>query len=63
MAVWFSANHRTEFSDSSRLGFECQYPGWFWFRDGCKMHVEFFCELFFGTFFGLSLRSASWLNL
>ena len=27
------------------------------------MHTGFCCELFFGTVFGLILRTASWLNL
>ena len=64
MAVWFSPNHGTEFSDIwivlrivqnwvLRVGIQA---GW-------KMHSRFCCELFFRIVFGLSVRTALWLNL
>ena len=59
MAMRFSPNHGTEFSNIRiviwtvhdwvlKVGIQA---GW-------KMHARFCCELFFGTVFGPSLRTA-----
>ena len=45
------------FSDILGMGFEGRYPGCFWFRDGWKCK-DFCYELFFGTVFGPSFKTA-----
>ena len=63
MAVWFNPNTRLNFghwdyfSDNPGLGFEGRYSGQFWFQDGWKCR-DFCYELFFGTIFGPSFRTA-----